>query len=114
MPMQLAHILRAYEEERENAGYAIADAYFLNERKGGRLGIGAVRHLFATLRARAGVAVSPHVLRHTYVTLLRQSGADDRVTMELAGHASLAMTQRYSAVFSGEHLATADRLTLDF
>ncbi|HKO58907.1 MAG TPA: tyrosine-type recombinase/integrase [Thermoanaerobaculia bacterium] len=114
MTMQLAHILRVYEEERENAGHAVADAYFLNKKGGARLGIGAVRHLFATIRARTGLQVSPHVLRHTYVTLLRQSGADDRVTMELAGHSSLAMTQRYSAVFSGEYLATADRLELDF
>jgi len=114
IPKQLAEILRAYEEERETAGYAVAEPYFLNHRNGRRLDEGAVRRLFTTIRARTGLRVSPHVLRHTYVTLLRQSGADDRVTMDLAGHASLAMTQRYSAVFSGEHLETADRLELDF
>jgi len=114
IPRQLAQILRAYEEEREAAGHAVADPYFVNERSGRRLRDGAVRRLFSTIRARTGLPVSPHVLRHTYVTLLRQSGADDRVTMDLAGHASLAMTQRYSAVFSGEHSEAADRLELDF
>ena len=30
--------------------------------------------------------------------------------MDLAGHASLAMVQRYSTVFSGEHLEAAEKL----
>ncbi|HVE70655.1 MAG TPA: site-specific integrase [Thermoanaerobaculia bacterium] len=114
MPRQLAAILRTYEEAREAAGYAAADPYFLTLRGARRIGDGAIRRLFSTIRAKTGLPVSPHVLRHTYVTLMRQTGADDRVTMDLAGHASLAMTQRYSAVFSGEHLAAADRLELEF
>lgn len=114
IPQQLAHILRAYEKERESAGHAVADAYFVSKQRGERLREGAIRHLFSCIRARTGLQVAPHVLRHTFVTLLRQSGADDRVTMELAGHSSLAMTQRYSAVFSGEHLAAADKLDLEY
>jgi site-specific recombinase XerD len=114
IPQQLAFILRAYEKEREGVGHAVADAYFMSTRTGERLREGAIYHLFERIRAKTGLHVAPHVLRHTFVTLLRQAGADDRVTMELAGHASLAMTQRYSAVFSGEHLATADKLELDY
>jgi integrase/recombinase XerD len=114
MPQQLAAILRAYEREREAAGYAATSAYFLTERTGERLAEGAIRRLFTTIRAKTGLRVSPHMLRHTFVTLLRQVGVEDRLTMDLAGHATLAMTQRYSAVFSGEHLAAADRLELDF
>lgn len=72
-----------------------------------------IARLFETIRKQTGLRVSPHMLRHTYVTLLRQSGVEDRVTMDLAGHSSLAMTQRYSAVFSGEHQQAADRLNLD-
>jgi len=113
VPKQLSMLLRAYEAERETAGYAVAEPYFVS-RRGHRLKEGAIERLFSTIRTRTGVQVSPHMLRHTYVTLLRQSGVDDRVTMDLAGHASLAMTQRYSAVFSGEHLDAADRLELDF
>jgi integrase len=114
MPKQLALLLREYEEAREGAGFAVAEPYFVAARGGRRLNEGAIRRLFHTIRKKTGLRVSPHVLRHTYVTLLRQSGADDRVTMDLAGHSSLAMTQRYSAVFSGEHLAAADGLALDF
>jgi integrase len=114
MPRQLAAILRAYEEVRDEAGYATQDAYFLTAKGARRIDDGAIRRLFSTIRAKTGIPVSPHVLRHTYVTLLRQSGVDDRVTMDLAGHTSLVMTQRYSAVFSGEHLAASDRLELEF
>lgn len=114
VPKQLAMLLRNYEEEREEAGFAIAEPYFLSAITEKRLDEGAIRRLFATIQKKTGLRVSPHMLRHTYVTLLRQSGVDDRVTMDLAGHSSLSMTQRYSAVFAGEHLAAADRLDLDF
>ena len=114
MPQQLATILREYERERAQAGYGATSAYFLAERTGERLAEGAIRRLFSTIRSKTGIRVSPHMLRHTFVTLLRQAGVEDRLTMDLAGHATLAMTQRYSAVFSGEHLAAADRLELDF
>jgi integrase len=114
MPKQLATLLRLYEESRDARGYTMRDAYFVSLRAGIRLNEGSIRRLFTTIRRQTGLDVSPHVLRHTFVTLMRQSGADDRVTMELAGHTSLVMTQRYSAVFSGEHLAAADRLELDF
>jgi site-specific recombinase XerD len=113
VPKQLAQMLRTYEEEREAAGFAIAEPYFLSEHTGKRLSAGAIARLFETIRKQTGLRVSPHMLRHTYVTLLRQSGVEDRVTMDLAGHSSLAMTQRYSAVFSGEHQQAADRLNLD-
>jgi site-specific recombinase XerD len=52
------------------------------------------------------------MLRHSYATMLRQAGVSDRVAMELLGHRSLAVLQRYSAIFDGECAAEAGRLTL--
>lgn len=114
VPRQLRGLLRAYEDEREDAGLAAAEPYFVSAPKGARLSDGAIRRLFATIQRKTGLRVSPHMLRHTYVTLLRQSKVEDRLTMDLAGHATLAMTQRYSAVFSGEHLQAVEHLHLDF
>lgn len=114
IPRQLAGILRSYERERAATGRAAAHFYFLPGRGEDGLADGAIRRLFTTIFRQTGLRISPHMLRHTFVTMLRQAGVADRVTMDLAGHSSLAMTQRYSTVFSGEHLEAADHLSLDF
>lgn len=113
MPAELARILERYERERTRRRAAAVAFYFLHERQSTAITEGTIRRLFVTIRSRTSLAVSPHRLRHTYVTLLRQAGVADRITMDLAGHASLAMVQRYSTVYSGEHLAAAEKLRLD-
>lgn len=77
------------------------------------IGVGTVQHVFRVLSRLLGSRVTPHMLRHTYATLLRQAGVADRVSMELLGHGSLAMLQRYSHVENGEARRAADMLTLD-
>jgi integrase len=49
-----------------------------------------------------------HDLRHTFASLLRQSGAPLEDISELLGHSDLRMTRRYSHV-GPDHLATAAR-----
>ena len=45
---------------------------------------------------------TPHACRHTFITNLVQEGVDSLTVQRLAGHKSLAMTNRYT------HLATKD------
>ena len=44
---------------------------------------------------RANVRRGVHILRHTFCSHLSMRGAPARAIQELAGHADLAMTQRY-------------------
>jgi integrase len=47
---------------------------------------------------RIGFSLSFHSLRHTAVSLLKDAGVPDAVVMALVGHASAAMSQRYTHV----------------
>lgn len=45
--------------------------------------------------------VTPHIMRHTAITRLVQSGVDLLTIMKISGHKSVSMVQRYEHVHSG-------------
>jgi integrase/recombinase XerD len=112
MTPQLRAILRAYTQERRRRK-STSDAYLLATDRDAGISVITIRRLFARITRALGTRVTPHMLRHTYATLLRQAGVPDRVSMDLLGHKSVAMLQRYSHVVDGEHLQEAARLRID-
>lgn len=112
MPDQLGRILGDYLRARGSRECS-TPALFVRTREDQPIGEGTIGRLFKTIRKIGGFACSPHALRHTYATLLRQAGVPDRVAMELLGHTSLEMLQRYSHVFDGEQVTEAAKLALD-
>jgi integrase/recombinase XerD len=108
MTPQLRSLLSSYMETRARLRPA-APTFFVSL-QGRELTQGAMKTLFATISDKTGIHVSPHRLRHTYATLLRQSGVPDRVSMDLLGHTQLAMLQRYSHVFEGEYRTEVQKL----
>lgn len=64
----------------------------------------------AAERANIGKWVTPHMLRHSYATMLLSSGADIRVIQALLGHSSITTTQIYAKVDVSLLKRTTDKL----
>jgi integrase/recombinase XerD len=114
MPPLLVSILRDYLAVRRKATPERTHPELLTHLRRNRpVDVGSIQHLFRKLSRVIGSRVTPHMLRHTYATLLRQAGVEDRISMELLGHTSLAMLQRYSHVENGEARSAAEKLRLN-
>ena len=57
---------------------------------------------------------SAHTLRHTCLTRLVRAGNDIVLVAELAGHARLETTRRYSVPSDADRQAAMDALTVDY
>ncbi|WP_417068844.1 tyrosine recombinase XerC [Niveibacterium terrae] len=97
--------LDAWLVEREKFAASAEAALFVNTR-GGRIsprGIELALKKWAQASGQ-GLAVHPHMLRHSFASHLLQSSGDLRAVQELLGHASIATTQIYTHL-DFQHLA---------
>lgn len=101
MTPQLAHILKTYATWREHAA-TDAPEFFLGMRAADGLSEITLRRLFDRISRVTGIHVSPHMLRHTFCTLLSKFGIPDRLAREAMGHADEKTLRRYQHVYEGE------------
>ncbi len=71
---------------------------------------GALRNQMKRVSAKLGFEARPHVLRHTFGTLLAKEGGDLRILAELMGHASLEQTRTYINAGNQEAAALVGKL----
>jgi len=91
---QIADVLRLYAHAR---GAALGRAPFFRSRFGGALSRTTIyeRVRFWGQRARLGVTLSPHRLRHTFATHLVKAGVGLVTIRDLLGHRLITSTQIY-------------------
>jgi site-specific recombinase XerD len=96
----------------------IHDALFVELRRGTfkRLSMRSMQMMIVEAGQRAGldrleppVTVTPHILRHTYLYMLRKAGVSPEVRAEMAGH-SLETTMKYGSPKLEEKQRAADLL----
>ena len=62
----------------------------------------------------AGLELSAHVLRHTCLTNLVRQGEDLVMVAEIAGHAKIETTRRYSLPSAADKQAAIDAIAVDY
>jgi integrase/recombinase XerC len=83
-------------------------------RSGRRLSKRSVDDVVRGLGKHAGVALSAHILRHTFLTRMVRQGSDLVLVAELAGHRRLETTRRYSLPSDIDRLLTVENLQIDY
>lgn len=74
--------------------------YLFDSAKGGHLYKSSIEKIIARIGRRSciGKPVTPHMIRHSYATMLMDKGCDIRHIQKLLGHADISTTQIYTHV----------------
>lgn len=94
---------RRYHEMRQSklAELETQTKYLFISRTGKPLTVRDVNRIVHTYGLKAGIRVTPHMLRHSFATHLLDNGADIRAIQEMLGHESLSTTQVYTHITAG-------------
>ena len=86
-----------------------AEPLFKSQR-GTRMSTGSIAYFIRQVAREAGIEMTSHSLRHTALTRLIRSGCDIVIVAEVAGHARLETTRRYSLPTADVKIAAMEKL----
>ena len=99
--------LQAVQGYRETLLFARGQDPLIQSKKGTRFTYGGFLQVFRRLSKRAGIHVTPHTMRRTFVKLSLRSKMNPLYLKDLLGHESLEMVMYYSGQFDEEELIEA-------
>lgn len=79
-----------------------------------RLAIRSIRHVVAQVGEAAGVPISPHMLRHTFGTVLVRGGTDIVIVADLMGHSRLDTARIYATPSEEDAAEAVERISIDY
>jgi integrase/recombinase XerC len=106
-------VLEEWLAERKTKTADGEDALFVG-RSGRRLSKRSFDDVVRGFGKDAGVSLSAHVLRHTFLTRMVRQGSDLVLVAELAGHRRLETTRRYSLPSDIDRLLAVENLQIDY
>ncbi|MGH2916228.1 MAG: tyrosine-type recombinase/integrase [Solirubrobacteraceae bacterium] len=106
-------VLEEWTAERKTRAPDGERAFFLG-RSGRRLSKRSVDDVVRGLGKDAGIGLSAHILRHTFLTRMVRQGSDLVLVAELAGHRRLETTRRYSLPSDIDRLLAVENLQIDY
>lgn len=115
--VELNALVRAMLEEWVDERRKIApngETSFFVSRTGNALSSRSIDLAVRRVASRAGLQLSAHVLRHTFVTGLVRAGNDVVLVAELAGHRRLETTRRYSLPSKDDRQKAVADLEIEF
>lgn len=108
--------LAAYLRWRGRQGSVEASSPLFISRLKRRISTGDVRHLIKRYSKAAQIdriRVTPHVLRHSFATLMLRNGADPKTVADLMGHKGLQTISRYLHSDEQTRRAAVNSITAD-
>lgn len=91
----LLAILNSYLKERSNLKF-YCDYFFVSSLKRSRIGETSLRVIRDRIFGDCGIFFTPHVLRHTFATIMLEGGCDVLSLSKMMGHTTIQMTARYA------------------
>ncbi len=87
-----------------NRGQILLCGYFFVNKLGKRLSEQSVRSMVNnyTKQANISIHITPHMIRHSFATLLLEEDVDIRYIQQMLGHSSITTTQIYTHVASAK------------
>jgi len=90
-----------YERQKKLDQLGLESQKLFINRRGEPLTVRSVNRIVHKYGLKAGIKVTPHMLRHSFATHLLDNGADIRAIQEMLGHESLSTTQVYTHITAG-------------
>ena len=111
--LRLVRILEDYLKDRKRLN-KMCPYFFTSMREDVQMGDLVLKRLFKKIREKSKIYVYPHLLRHTFATLMLEGGCDLFSLSKMLGHSDIKTTTIYLSAVTSHLKEQAEKHPLDF